>query len=181
MKKEKKEQKSGKDILSEHDRKLEELLRSQMTDKEEPIEGELVGDEEEIKDEIPIDNNGHKPPVDIEDTEPEQVDNTEPEETYNEDLDEREIPAKGFIYAVKEEYLPETTRLSARAIFALTFGYAKDYILKNPVRKQSFFQIYSNRLMRHNIGLDGKGRDEWFTYKNVIAQEKAEASWEQQR
>lgn len=179
-------------ILKKHEEELEAAMSSLMVDvddvEDEVLEGELVEDannEEPLIEQEPIEepivnNNGHKPSNTIKE-EKEDIEETEDdEETWEEDLDDKEIPGKGFMYAVKEKHLPETTRLSQRMIFAMTFGYAKDYILKHPERKESFFEIYSNRLMKHQVGLDGKGRDEWFTYKNVIAQERAESSWEQQ-
>jgi len=160
--------KEAKDIIKEQDSKLEELLKANMVENEDDfVEGDFKESVEDVKD---IPQNGKHP------IKEEIAEESPEEETYEDNSEDREIPAKGFMYAVKDEYLPETTRLNAREISAFAFGHVKNEVLK-PNRTNTVYEIYSSRYMKHKIGEDGKGRDEWFIYKNVQAQEKAEADY----
>jgi hypothetical protein len=91
---------------------------------------------------------------------PEVIDEEEEEETYDDhDEESGNIPGKGFMFAVKDDNLPEATRLTPKATQSYAVNYVQDEVLKTG-RTKSVFELYSHRKMKLNISEDGQGRDE---------------------
>jgi len=94
---------------------------------------------------------------------------------FAEEEAEKEIPSSGYLFASKDKYLPEVTRLNEREIFAFAVGDVQDAVL-DPDRTKSVYQIFKLSAMRNKIGFEGKGREEHIVIKQQEAEKEADAA-----
>jgi hypothetical protein len=69
------------------------------------------------------------------------------------------IPGYGYLFGIKDEFLPESTTLRPDQSWSLALGYMKEDML-NPDRTESLWHLFACRLMRFQNSIEGKSREQ---------------------
>jgi hypothetical protein len=95
------------------------------------------------------------------------------EETIDIDEDKDNINGKGFMFAVKNKYIKEATRLNDREITSMSINYAQEASLDQDETRTPF-EVFADNFMHLRISKDGLGRTDYTDLAQIKADEQIE-------
>jgi hypothetical protein len=166
---------NSKETLDSFEKELESELRKQIVDVDGisnngNIETAVVDDVLDEESEITVKGI---------DATKQKVENTDKDkqsdDEYEFEEEDTETPGKGYFFKVKEEHLPEMSRLTEKQIPAMALEHTYNELLNGSTK--SVYEIYAPALMRFLIGGGGKAREEYSITSVAKQREKAESNY----
>jgi len=143
--------------------KLKEQIRAEKA--QQSVKGNGHKPEDDIPNEQPANNESplNELPLDEKEAMKSQQDEEDRQRAIEDEIEEKEyerqMPGYGYLTAVKDKHLPQSTVLDKGQVLTFALGYMQEDML-NPERSDSLFVGFAKRIMRMNISVGGLGREQ---------------------